>query len=150
MSGTRTKDVTRRSSRIANIPASVTTFRRSAPLKPSESCIVSYYIKLSPAVYGHSDMTNLDDRLVVNLAALVHGCSMNLQNLKTSLLIRKRDFDFAVETAGPEEGGVKSVGSVGGHNEFCSAESVEAVHLVQQLYNCKWLGLSISLERETE
>lgn len=41
--------------------------------------------------------------------------------------------DFAVEPAGPQQGRVQGVGSVGGHDHLDSVEGVEAVHLVQQL-----------------
>ena len=41
--------------------------------------------------------------------------------------------DFTVQSAGSQQGGVQSVGSVGGHDHLDSVQRVEAVHLIQQL-----------------
>lgn len=89
------------------------------------------------------------------------GAGVNLEDVQTSLFIRQFDIyntvgdfqvlvshikrnhvtsliphtltDFAVEPAGPQQGRVQSVGSVGGHDHLDSVEGVKAVHLVQQL-----------------
>ena len=57
-------------------------------------------------------------------------------DLKTHLLIRKRDFDLSIESAGTKEGGVESVRSVGGHDDLHLPQRVESVHLVEQLHQC--------------
>jgi len=58
---------------------------------------------------------------------------VNLEDLKSTLLVRQWDLDLPVEAARAEKCWVQRVGSVGGHNEFRTAEGVEAVHLVEQL-----------------
>src|SRR5205823_1212620 len=47
--------------------------------------------------------------------------------------VRTVDDDLAVEAAGPKQGGVEDVGTVGGSDEDDARSSVEAVHLDQQL-----------------
>jgi hypothetical protein len=89
-----------RSSRIANMPASVTTFRKSAPLNPSESFKSTSIGSPSPAQKLQIVKTHLDDRLEVDLAVLVDRSCMDLEDLKPRLLVRKGHLDFAVEPTG--------------------------------------------------
>ena len=79
---------------------------------------------------------NLDDRLVVDLAMLVHGRGVDLEDLKPRLLVRERHLDFAVEATGAHQCRIERIRPIGRHDKLCAPERVEAVHLVQQLCVC--------------
>lgn len=49
------------------------------------------------------------------------------------LQVRQAELDLAVQTAGPHEGRVQGVWSVGGHQHLDVAARVEAVQLVDEL-----------------
>jgi hypothetical protein len=67
--------------------------------------------------------THLDNRLVVDLAVLVHRTGVELENLGSHLLIQEWHLDFAVEPAGAHQCGIKRVWSVSRQDELCAPES---------------------------
>jgi hypothetical protein len=79
------------------MPASVTTFRKSAPLNPSESFKAT---SIGSPLGSKNVNTHLDDRLVVDIAVLVDRSRMDLKDLKPRLLVREGHLDFAVEPTG--------------------------------------------------
>ena len=76
-------------------------------------------------------LTHLDNRLVVNVAVLVDGPRVDLEDLKPRLLIWERYLDFAVEATGAHQCGIERVRSVRRHDELCAPERIKAIHLVQ-------------------
>jgi hypothetical protein len=68
--------------------------------------------------------THLDNRLVVDLAVLVHRTGVELENLGSHLFIQEWHLDFAVEPAGAHQCGIKRVWSVSCQDEtLCARES---------------------------
>ena len=58
---------------------------------------------------------------------------MNLENVRSSLIVRQTELDFTIETTGSKQSRVKSVRSIGGHDDLSSSKGIETVHLVQKL-----------------
>lgn len=77
------------------MPASVTTFRKSAPLNPSES-----FKRTSIGSSSKIAKTHLDDRLIVDVTVLVDRSRVDLEDLKPRLLVRKGHLDFSIEPTG--------------------------------------------------
>jgi len=119
---------------MANIPASVTTLRRSAPLNPSDNLV-----PVSPQQVSLVWDPYLYNSLVINLTSLVDRGSVDLQDLKPCLFVREWDLDLSVQSTRSEEGWIKGIRSICGHYEFSFSQSVETVHLIQQLCAGEWL-----------
>lgn len=72
----------------------------------------------------------LDNCLIVNLSALVHGGGVDLEDFQTSLLVGKRNLDLPVKSTWPEKSRIEGVWPVRCHNKLNLAEGVETIHLI--------------------
>src|SRR5687768_13064129 len=61
---------------------------------------------------------------------------MNLENLKSTNLVWQRNFDLTIQTSGTQQSRVKSIRSIGGHDDLGLAEVVKTIELVQKLHEC--------------
>ncbi len=77
--------------------------------------------------------THLHHRLVIDFSTFIHILRVDFQDLHPSLLVRKRDFNLPVETTRTKKGGIKSIWSIGSHDELRSTEGIESVHLIEKL-----------------
>merc|ERR1719458_697960 len=62
----------------------------------------------------------------------VHLSGVNLENVETSVLIRRGEFDFPVNATRSEQGGVKDVNPVCGHDHLDVFGGLEPIQLIQQ------------------
>jgi hypothetical protein len=58
---------------------------------------------------------------------------VDLQNIGTSLLVRQRELDLAVQTTGSEQSRVQNVDTVGRGQDLDTVIGCETVQLVQKL-----------------
>ena len=49
------------------------------------------------------------------------------------LLVRRRELDLAVDTAGANKCGIEGVDTIGGHDDLDVSAGIEAVELVEEL-----------------
>ena len=84
---------------------------------------------LSSGRSGH----HLGDLPQVDSSGQVHLSRVDLQDVQTSLLVRRRELNLAIDATGTEQGRVKDVDAVGGHDDLDVLRSLEAVQLVEQL-----------------
>lgn len=109
---------------------------------------------------------------LTDLPVLGDGAGVDLQDVQASLLIGQLNIckdhindqgpdqnqapgggaltDLPVQPAGAQQGRVQGVWSVGGHDHLDSVQSIEAVHLVQQLQEDKSPDEHQTLEVEPE
>jgi hypothetical protein len=77
--------------------------------------------------------THFDHRFVIDLSTLIHILCVDFQDLHPSLLIGKRDFNLPVESTRTKKCRIKSIRSIGSHDELGTAERVESIHLIKEL-----------------
>jgi hypothetical protein len=68
-----------------------------------------------------------------DVALDAHGPRVDLEDVRAPLQVGQPELHLPVETAGPHQGGVESVGPVGRHQHLDVAAGVEPVQLVNQL-----------------
>jgi hypothetical protein len=74
-----------------------------------------------PQISAVEILTQLDERLVIDLAFFVDCRGVDFEDLESAYFVGEGDFDFTVETAGTKEGGVEGVGTICRHDDFCLA-----------------------------
>lgn len=111
-----------RSSRIANIPASVQTLRKSAPLKSSQI--------LEIASKSSSPRTVIDLEWIFRIYWRAASFGRGI-------------YTFRIKSSWSQQGRVQDVGSVGGHHNLHSPQIIESVELVKQLHQSS-LHFSVS------
>lgn len=68
------------------------------------------------------------------LSASKHSpLSVNLQDVRAALDIRKTELNLTVKSSGTEKGGVESVRTIGGHDDLDVSTGVESIKLVDEL-----------------
>ena len=65
-----------------------------------------------------TNTTDLDDRLVVNITALVHWCRVDLEDFEAALLVRKWNLDLAIQTPGPKKCRIECIRPICRHDEL--------------------------------
>ena len=78
----------------------------------------------------------LYNSFVVQLIPLGNGARVNFENLQTTLFIRERNLDLAVNAPRSEQRRIQRVWPVRRHNDFCLSELIKSIHLIQQLHQC--------------
>ena len=88
-------------------------------------------IQFNIALKGYcNDSTNLYNCLVINVLGLADGSRVDLQDFKTSLLVRQRNLNLPVQTTWTKQSRIEGVRSIRRHDQFRLAEGIETVHLV--------------------
>ncbi|KAH3670754.1 hypothetical protein OGAPHI_001270 [Ogataea philodendri] len=87
-------------------------------------------------------IAHLHQSFKVKLALLFDLGSVNLEDLKSSVLVRKRDLDLSVQSSSSQQSRVQGIWSVGSHDDLSLAQVVESVHLIEQFHQ-RSLDLSI-------
>merc|ERR1712098_927944 len=96
-----------------------------------------------PQIGSVESIGQLDHGFVVDLAVLGDWPRMDLENFQPRLVVWQWDLNFPVQPSWSQQGRVKGVGSVGGHDHFDLAKDVKSVHLVEELHQSS-LDLSVS------
>jgi hypothetical protein len=82
--------------------------------KSKHTCLCANSLSLGTTSASHA-FSNLSE---VNAAHEVHFARVNLQDVKSTVLVGVGDLNFSIDTARTEQSIVKNINSVSGHNNF--------------------------------
>jgi hypothetical protein len=125
--------MTFRRARMAYMPASVQTLRKSAPVACNS--VVSKHARCACIVSWHTGTVGTQTRkqLVANATLAIHALGVDLEDLRTALEVRKAELDLTIQTTGTQQRRVERIGSVGGHQHLDVTTRIEAIELVDEL-----------------
>jgi hypothetical protein len=92
------------------------------------SCLCAHGLRLGARSSQHllADLSEVDSPHQVHLARV------NFKNLDSGVEGGIGEFDFAVDAAGSQQGGIQDIDSVGGHDDLDGLGGFESVQLIEQ------------------
>jgi len=74
-----------------------------------------------PQISATEILTQLDESRVINLPLFIDSRGIDFEDFETAYFVGEGDFNFAIQTAGTEEGGVEGVGTIFCGDDCCLA-----------------------------